>query len=79
MRALSTKLTVFSMLLVDFFLLNKGQYDAEDLAFDNKGKYRFNGGFNVIAIPAFFVSGLVNFVVMKLFGRRSRSEASFAA
>ena len=95
---------MFSMLLVDFFLLNKGQYDAEDLAFDNKGAYRFYGGFNVIAIvvyllcaygayyfcyvqpletgttiPAFFVSGLVYFVVMKLFGHRSPSVASSAA
>jgi len=95
---------MFSMLLVDFFLLNKGQYDAEDIATDCRGKYRFDKGFNVVAIavyllcafgayyfcyvqpletgttiPAFFVSGLVYFVVMKLFGYRARDEVRFAA
>lgn len=95
---------MFSMLLVDFFLLNKGRYDAEDLATDCRGVYRYTGGFNVIAIvvylacafgayyfsyvqpletgttiPAFFVSGLVYFVVAKAFGRRVRSETRLTA
>lgn len=41
---------MFSMLLVDFFILHKGKYDAEDLAFNSKGHYEFNGGFNWFAI-----------------------------
>ena len=41
---------MFSMLLVDFFILNKGKYDAEDIAFNTKGHYNFNNGFNWFAI-----------------------------
>lgn len=49
---------VFAILLVDFFILKKGQYDAEDIAFNTKKKYHYQNGFNLSAYAAYIIGAL---------------------
>lgn len=49
---------VFAIVLVDYFFVKKGHYDAEDLAFDKKGLYRYQNGFNIAACVTYILGAL---------------------
>jgi NCS1 family nucleobase:cation symporter-1 len=49
---------VFAIILVDFFILKKGQYDGEEIASDIKKTYQYQGGFNVMAYVAYILGAI---------------------
>lgn len=49
---------VFAIILVDYFVVKKSRYDAEDIAFDRRGLYRYQGGINVVAYIAYLIGAL---------------------
>ncbi|MEB3103662.1 purine-cytosine permease family protein [Ferviditalea candida] len=49
---------VFAIVLVDFFILKKSRYDAEDIAFDRKKKYHYQNGFNLSAYAAYIIGAI---------------------
>ncbi|TLS38657.1 purine-cytosine permease family protein [Pseudalkalibacillus caeni] len=49
---------VFSIVLADFFLVKKGHYDAEDIAYDNKGLYRYQKGINIAAYVTYILGAV---------------------
>jgi putative hydroxymethylpyrimidine transporter CytX len=44
---------IFAIILTDFFVFKKSNYDAEEIASDVKGSYRYCGGFNIAAYLAY--------------------------
>jgi NCS1 family nucleobase:cation symporter-1 len=48
-----------AILIVDYFLIRKTEFDLEDL-FQKQGRYWYNGGFNPVAVVAFVVAVLPN-------------------
>jgi putative hydroxymethylpyrimidine transporter CytX len=52
---------MFSMLLVDYFLLNGGRYDAQRIALGTDGPVRYKGGINYIAYGCFFLSAAFSY------------------
>ena len=44
---------MFSMLMVDYFIINKAQYDAEEIVSGNKGTYKYVGGFIIFALACY--------------------------
>ncbi|MDN4075471.1 purine-cytosine permease family protein [Fictibacillus terranigra] len=49
---------VFAIVLVDYFFLKKGQYDAEEIAFDRRGDYRYQKGVNIVAYVSYVVGAV---------------------
>lgn len=49
---------IFAIMLVDFFIIKKGNYDADDIAEDQKGLYRYTNGFNLRAYGAYVIGAL---------------------
>ncbi|MCQ6267814.1 cytosine permease [Fictibacillus sp. WQ 8-8] len=49
---------VFAIVLVDYFFLKKGQYDAEEIAFDRRGDYRYQKGVNIVAYMSYVVGAV---------------------
>ncbi len=49
---------VFAIVLVDYFIIKKGHYDAEDIAFDSRGNYRYQKGVNIAAYMTYIVGAL---------------------
>ena len=46
---------IFAIVLVDFFIIKKGQYDADDIVSDERGLYRYQGGINIAAYVSYIV------------------------
>ncbi|AGE22500.1 MULTISPECIES: purine-cytosine permease family protein [Geobacillus] len=49
---------VFAIVLVDYFLIKKGVYDAEDILYDTKGQYRYQKGVNIAAYITYIVGAV---------------------
>ncbi|MBU8878273.1 cytosine permease [Bacillus sp. FJAT-29790] len=49
---------VFAIVLVDYFIIKKGHYDADDIAFDTKGIYQYRNGVNYAAFISFFAGAI---------------------
>ncbi|ERN54383.1 purine-cytosine permease family protein [Alkalihalophilus marmarensis] len=49
---------VFAIILVDFFIIKKGNYDADDIVSDRKGTYRYQNGFNLVAYTAYILGAV---------------------
>ncbi|MCA0172185.1 purine-cytosine permease family protein [Bacillus sp. RAR_GA_16] len=49
---------VFAIVLVDYYLVKKAYYDAEDVAFDHKGLYRYQRGVNIVAVVTYVAGAL---------------------
>ncbi len=49
---------VFAIVLVDYFLIKKGVYDAEDILYDTKGQYRYQKGVNIAAYVTYIVGAV---------------------
>lgn len=49
---------VFAIVLIDYFLVKKGYYDADDIVFDEKGLYRYQKGVNVIACVTYILGAV---------------------
>lgn len=49
---------IFSIVLVDFFIIKKGNYHARDIASDAQGIYRYTKGFNVYSYIAYVIGAL---------------------
>jgi NCS1 family nucleobase:cation symporter-1 len=49
---------VFAIVLVDYFLIKRGTYDAEDILFDKKGRYRYQKGVNVVAYLTYIIGAV---------------------
>lgn len=49
---------VFAIMLVDYFVVKRSRYDAEDIAFDRQGLYRYQGGINLIAYIAYLIGAV---------------------
>ena len=54
---------VFGIMIVDYYLVRKGNYDTTQLD-DSKGKYWFSSGFNMLAIGTWIIS-VALFLIMK--------------
>lgn len=46
---------IFAIILADFYIVKKGQYDAEDVALDQKGLYRYVKGVHPAAYIAYII------------------------
>ena len=51
-----------AIMLVDYFVFRKREYDIPAL-YDTNGKYKYQKGFNVIAILVYVVSGLIGYLL----------------
>ncbi|MEB3751733.1 cytosine permease [Geobacillus sp. FSL W8-0032] len=49
---------VFAIVLVDYFFIKKGVYDAEDILYDTKGHYRYQKGVNIAAYFTYIVGAV---------------------
>ncbi|AWO75860.1 cytosine permease [Geobacillus sp. G4] len=49
---------VFAIVLVDYFFIKKGVYDAEDILYDTKGQYRYQKGVNIAAYITYIVGAV---------------------
>lgn len=49
---------VFAIVLVDYFIVKKGYYDADEIVSDTKGLYRYQKGFNIAACGT-YIAGAV--------------------
>ncbi|MFC0560358.1 purine-cytosine permease family protein [Halalkalibacter alkalisediminis] len=61
---------IFAIVLVDFFMIKKGSYDAEDIVSDVRGNYRYQNGINIAAYVAYILGAVFAYYftyVMPLF------------
>lgn len=49
----SVFIPAFAVLIADYFLIHRGQYDVGDLLSEDGGRYRYIGGFNPAAFAAY--------------------------
>ncbi|MDD3224875.1 MAG: cytosine permease [Clostridium sp.] len=56
---------IFGIIIVDFYLVKKKKYDAEDFGSD-KGKYWFKNGFNPVAIFVWVASVIIYLLIKNL-------------
>lgn len=49
---------VFAIVLVDYFIVKKGYYDAEEIVLDIKGLYRYQQGFNISACLTYILGAV---------------------
>lgn len=56
---------IFAIMIVDFYLLKKQRYHAEDLE-KEKGEYWYNNGFNTIAFGTWVISIIIFLVIKNL-------------
>ncbi|WP_226581027.1 purine-cytosine permease family protein [Halobacillus litoralis] len=49
---------VFSIILVDYFLLKKAEYDAEEIYSNAKGTYMYSKGINIAAFSAYILGAV---------------------
>ena len=46
---------IFAIMLADFYIVNKGHYDVDDICSNEKQRYFYQGGFNLIAMFTYLV------------------------
>ena len=56
---------IFAIMIVDFYILRKQEYHAEDLE-KVKGRYWYNNGFNTIAFAVWIISAVIFLIIRKL-------------
>lgn len=49
---------IFAIVLVDFYIVKKGNYDAEDIVSGEKGYYRYQKGINISAYVAYIIGAI---------------------
>ncbi|UTR09965.1 cytosine permease [Evansella sp. LMS18] len=53
---------IFAIVLVDFFIIKKGNYDANDIVEDTKGLYQYQNGINISAYIAYVLGAAFAYV-----------------